>query len=209
MTAQSLPEIDSYIENAPEYAVPILEEIRSIFHEADDRMEEAVKWNAPHFVLEGIVGSMAAFRNHVRLIFWHGQLMEDPENLLSPVGSKTDMGSMDVKTIDDLPSRGTLVQYVREAVTLNVEGVSTRRERSAAAPPELPEDLQQALEGSPEALASYDGFSPSEQREYTEWITEAKREETRTRRVATAVEWMAEGKPRNWKYMDKWRSDIE
>lgn len=205
MSARSIPEIDAYIVGAPEYAVPVLEEIRSIFHEADEHIEEALKWNAPHFVREGIVGSMAAFKNRVRLIFWRGQLMEDPQNLLSPVGSKTDMGSVDIGTIDDLPPRETLVSYVREAVDLNLRGVRTVRNRSSSESPELPDDLRRALEASPEALASYDGFSPSEQREYTDWITQAKREQTREQRVATAVEWLAEGKPRNWKYMDRWK----
>lgn len=201
--------VDKYIDSAPEFAVPILQELRSIFHEADEDIGEDMKWNVPHFMKAGIVGSMTAFKKHARLIFWRGQLLQDRHNLLSPVGSKTDMASLDLRSVDDLPDRDVLIEYVREAVTLNEKGVRTTRSASPVAPPDIPEDLQRALDESPEALQAFTGFSPSEQREYTEWVTEAKRQKTRDDRIVTAVEWIEEGKPRNWKYMDKWRSDAE
>jgi uncharacterized protein YdeI (YjbR/CyaY-like superfamily) len=64
----------------------------------------------------------------------------------------------------------------------------------------VPQDLKSALARNAKARAAFEGFSPSHRREYVEWIEDAKRDDTRRKRLATAIEWMGEGKPRNWKY---------
>jgi hypothetical protein len=62
-------------------------------------------------------------------------------------------------------------------------------------------ELKTALAKNRKARETFEGFSPSHRREYVEWIAEAKGDDTRKRRIATAIEWLSEGKPRNWKYM--------
>ena len=112
-----------------------------------------------------------------------------------------------ITSISDLPPRAELLDYVRKAAALNEAAPKTKptssRPKAKKKPIPVPDDLKAALEESPAAKATFEGFSPSARRDYLEWITGAKREETRTRRLATAIEWMAEGKPRNWKYMKK------
>jgi uncharacterized protein YdeI (YjbR/CyaY-like superfamily) len=187
------PDVDRYIANAVPFAQPILEKIRKAFHKADPRIREVMKWSFPHFEHDGIVGSMAAFKQHVAWGFWKAQLMGGQETQRTKVTS-----------VKDLPSEKVMVDAIREAVRLNEEGVKVERaprvERGEAA---VPPELAAALKKTPAAKKAFDGFSPSHRREYVEWITEAKAEATRQKRIAQTVEWLSEGKVRNWKYVRK------
>lgn len=188
--------VDAYIARAAPFAQPILEHIRSVVHEACPDVEETIKWSMPHFMYQGMLGGMSAFKAHCAFGFWKGKLVV-------PEQEKAAMGQFGrIESIKDLPPRRTFVGYVKKAMKLNEEGVAVPRARRtrAKSPQPLPPDLARALDRSRKARATFDGFPPSQRREYIEWIAEAKREETRARRVAQAIEWMAEGKARHWKY---------
>jgi uncharacterized protein YdeI (YjbR/CyaY-like superfamily) len=191
------PQFDAYIARAAPFAQPILERLRKAFHKADPEIRETMKWSMPHFEHDGIVANMAAFKQHVTWGFWKASLMDDPQGILTDVRLK-------VTDVSELPPEKVLVEYIRRAVKLNEEGVKVERApRAAAPPPEVPDDLLAALKKNRKALAAFEQFSPSHKREYVEWITGAKQEATRAKRLAQAVEWIAEGKSRNWKYERK------
>ena len=108
-----------------------------------------------------------------------------------------------ITALSDLPDEKTLLRYVRKAAALNDQGV--KAPNRAKKPPasrelEIPDDLQAALHASPQAAAAFEGFSYSHKKEYVDWINEAKRAETRAQRLATTIEWLAQGKHRMWKY---------
>ena len=196
----TLPDVDAYIEKSADFAKPILKRLRKLFHQASPAIREEMKWGAPHFVHQGIVGMMAAFKQHVSWGFWNAKLMPDPQGLLKESETLTSFG-FKPKSIADLPPDAIILEYIRAAVTLNEQGVKRPvAKRKPAAKIEVPKDLRAALKQNPKARATFEAFSPSHQREYIEWITEAKRPETRERRIATTLEWLTEGKSRNWKY---------
>ena len=190
------PRVDAYIERSAPFAQPILEHIRSVMHEACPDVEEAMKWSMPHFMYHGMLGGMSAFKAHCAFGFWKG-------TLIVPEQEEAAMGQFGrIESIKDLPPRRKFVGYVKKAMKLNEEGVAApRAARSTPKKPlPMPSDLAKALGRNRKARATFDAFPPSHRREYIEWITEAKREDTRARRVDQAVEWMADGKSRNWKY---------
>ena len=200
------PAVDAYIAKAPDFAKPILEKLRRAVHRAEPNIEEAIKWSTPHFVHDGLVGGMASFKNHVTFSFWRGKELSDPNGLFADVGDSC-MAALKVSDARELPTQAVLVAYVKEAVALNLAAAKAPKKKRAAAAPKkairVPADLAAALDGHPEARSTFDGFSPTNRREYVEWVTEAKRDATRQKRITTAVEWMSEGKPRNWKYMKR------
>jgi uncharacterized protein YdeI (YjbR/CyaY-like superfamily) len=199
------PRVNAYIGKSAEFAKPILVHLRRVVHAACPDVEEAIKWGTPHFVHHGMLCSMAAFKSHCVFGFWKGSLLEDESGALSKVGN-TAMGHFGrITTIADLPAERTLAGYVKKAARLNEAGVKVppRKQPGLPRPAKAPADLLRALKKNGKALAVFEGFSPTNKRDYVEWITEAKTDETRARRVATAVEWMAEGKVRNWRYLGK------
>ncbi len=201
----TIPEVDAYIEKAAKFAQPILKKIRRLFHKAFPKIDEAMKWSTPAFMHKGIVAGMAAFKQHVRFAFWKGKQMKDPKKIFEGIGD-TEMGALVLRDVSELPPDDVLMLYIKEAVELNEQGVKSTKVKKKAVKKELavPDDLAAALKKNKKAQATFDGFSPSHKREYIEWITEAKQEATRKKRLATAIEWLSEGKPRNWKYMKKW-----
>jgi uncharacterized protein YdeI (YjbR/CyaY-like superfamily) len=188
--ASKSPEVDAYIAKAAPFARPILEQIRAAFHKADPQIEESIKWGVPNFEHDGIVGNMAAFKQHVNWGFWKASLMSGK----TPLREK-------IADVSELPPEKKMLALIREAVQLNAGGVKAARPaRKAPAPVETPADLLAALKRDKRALAAFEAFPPSHKREYIQWIVEAKQEATRAKRIAQAVEWIAEGKSRNWKY---------
>ncbi len=193
------PRIDAYIARSAEFARPILERLRTIVHEACPDVEETIKWGAPAFVDGGgILCTMAAFKQHASFGFWKEALVVGED------ASGDGMGSIGkLRSTADLPPARQLAAWIRKAMALNAQGVKApgmRKGRQPKPPPVAPADLAAALANNRKAKATYDAFPPGQKREYIEWITQAKREQTRDKRLAQAVEWMAEGKPRNWKY---------
>ena len=204
--ANTIPQIDAYIENSAEFAKPILIKLRSLFHQACPEIEESIKWSSPFFEYKGIVGNMTAFKKHVSYGFWKAGLMSDPAGILERAGN-TQMAVLKAASVDDLPGDSVMIQYIEEAVDLNERGVKVTRTKPASKRQELqiPDDLAAALAENTKARASFAGFSYSKRKDYVEWIAEAKREVTRRKRLATAMEWLAEGKPRNWKYLKEYQ----
>jgi len=146
---------------------------------------------------------MAAFKEHATFGFWKASLMNDPHGLLGADG-ETAMSRSKFSDVSELPRDKVLIEYIREAVALNEQGVKIARPKREKKPEaKVPADLQAALKKNKKALAAFEAFSPSHRREYVEWITEAKQEETRKKRVAQAIEWLADGKSRHWKYQRK------
>jgi uncharacterized protein YdeI (YjbR/CyaY-like superfamily) len=197
------PRIDAYIGRSADFARPILEHIRKLVHKAWPGVEETMKWSMPFFQNNGsILCNMAAFKEHCAFGFWNAPLLKDPEGILR-VKEKNSMGHLDrITSKKDLPSDKILIAYVREAAELNEKGVKKPSPAKAAPKKELPlpEELTTALKRNKKAQAAFEGFPPSHRREYIEWITEAKTAATREKRIATTVEWLTEGKSRNWKY---------
>ena len=191
------PRIDDYIQSAAAFAQPMLVHIRDTVHQACPQVEETIKWGMPTFMhAGGILCGMAAFKKHVSFGYWKHALVVGDGSAQEGMGSYGKMASL-----KDLPPKKTLLAHIRKAAKLNEDGVKAPAQRKGAKPPpQAPDDLVAALRKNKAAQATYEAFPPSCKREYVEWITEAKREETRAKRLAQAVEWMAEGKRRNWKY---------
>lgn len=192
------PRVDAYIEKSAPFARPILTHLRDVIHAACPDVEETIKWGMPHFLHHGMLAGMASFKQHVSFGFWKGRLVVG-----DAASARDAMGQFGrITSLDDLPSKRVLTGHVRKAMRLNEEGVSAPRTARTGKPePAVPPELAAALSRNGAARATFEKFPPSHRREYVEWIAEAKRAETRARRVAQAVEWLAEGKQRNWKYV--------
>jgi uncharacterized protein YdeI (YjbR/CyaY-like superfamily) len=190
--------IDAYIANSADFAKPILTYLREVVHEACPEVEETMKWSAPHFMYNGMLCSMASFKAHCAFGFWKGALVVEPNGKSDEAAGHFGR----ITRVSDLPPKKVIVGYIRKAMALNESGTTVpRKPKRASKPLEPPDYLMAALKRNKKALAAFEGFTPSHRREYVEWITEAKGEETRQRRLSQALEWMAEGKPRHWKHM--------
>jgi uncharacterized protein YdeI (YjbR/CyaY-like superfamily) len=199
--AKRHPKVDAYIAEAAPFAKPILRRLRKIVHAGCPAVEETIKWGFPHFVYKGNIAGMAAFKQHCVFGFWKDELLFNREN----GEQKEAMGQFGRLTdVSELPDEKLLIGYVKKAAELNEAGVKTERSRGQPrAPIAMPDDFAAALKQNARAGRTFQGFSPSKQRDYLEWITEAKRDQTRRQRILTAVEWLADGKSRNWKYESK------
>jgi uncharacterized protein YdeI (YjbR/CyaY-like superfamily) len=192
--------IDAYIAKAQPFARPILKHIRATVMSASPELEETVKWGMPSFTYRGIVCGMAGFKQHVAFGFWKSKLILDAKGM--PVDEA--MGQFGrITKLSDLPSKREIVGYVKKAMKLNEDGVVVKRAVRPRKPIAMPAPLRAALAKAPKAKATYDGLPPSHQRDYLEWVTEAKTDATRDKRIATTIEWLKEGKRRNWKYERK------
>ena len=193
------PRIDAYIAKSEPFAQPILTYLRAVVHEACPSVQETIKWSAPHFDYHGMMCGMAAFKAHCAFGFWKASLVLGDKN----GKAEEAMGHFGrITSVGDLPPKKTLIRYIEKAMALNEQGVQAKRPAKRPKKPlATPAYFLAALKKNKKALATYEAFTPSHKREYVEWITEAKSEATRERRLADAVAWMAEGKPRNWKYM--------
>ena len=194
------PRIDAYIAKSANFAKPILRHLRRIVHAGCPKVEETIKWQSPHFDYKGVMCGMAAFKEHCAFGFWKEALIVERDQ----AAEKTGMGSFGcITSLADLPGEKRLIQYVKKAAALNEAGIKAprRTQPKKREPLEVPHYFSAALKKNAKARKTFEGFPPSKRREYLEWVTEAKREETRSERLATSIEWLAEGKPRHWKYM--------
>jgi uncharacterized protein YdeI (YjbR/CyaY-like superfamily) len=199
MPAKHDPRIDAYIAKSAEFARPLLNHLRESVHAVCPDVEEAMKWSMPFFVWRGNLCHMAAFKAHCGFGFWHKDMVKE----LGRLGAKSTeaMGAFGrIKTPDDLPRDAELKRLLRAAMKLNAAGGSPRAKVKPRPDLPVPADLTKALKTNAAAAITFKNFAPSHRRDYIEWIEEAKRPETRAKRLATTVEWLAEGKPRNWKY---------
>jgi len=194
--------IDAYIAKSADFAKPILNHLRKLVHDACPEVEEKVKWGMPFFDYKNApMCNMAAFKQHAAFGFWKASLMKD-KSLLETAQSETAMGHVGrIASLKDLPSDKKSISWVKEAMKLNDEGIKVSKKTIAPKQEiEAPEYFTKALKKDKKALATFEGFSPSAKREYLDWVTSAKTEETKLSRLTQAIEWMAEGKKRNWKY---------
>jgi hypothetical protein len=192
------PRVDAYIGKSPEYARPILAHLREVVHAACPQVTEDIKWGAPHFLHHGLLCSMAAFKAHACFGFWRGK------ELFPGGGEDGAMGQFGrLESVRDLPPKKTLAGLLKQAMALNESAAPRARKAIKPKPEAKPSPaFAAALAASRKAQAAFAAFPPGQRREYVEWIDEAKREETRARRIAQAVEWIAQGKYRHWKYAD-------
>ena len=194
--------VDAYIEKAAPFAQPILERLRTLIHKYAPDANEAIKWGCPHFEYKGkILFSMAAFKQHCACGFRLAAVMSDPDGILQSE-EKTAMGNLGkIASIKDLPSEKVLGKYIKEATMLTDMGaMPPKAAAKEKAGPDVPADLAAALKKNKKAMLAFEKFPPSHRKEYIEWITEAKRQETREKRIGTTIEWLEEGKARHWKY---------
>jgi uncharacterized protein YdeI (YjbR/CyaY-like superfamily) len=194
------PRVDAYIARSADFAKPILNHLRSIVHAGCPDVVETLKWGVPSFEYHGILGGMASFKEHCMFGFWNASVLDG--RLRAARFGAQGARRLHVTSLADLPAERTLVKMVKQAAKLNETGVSPlpRKRKTAPRPVEVPQYFIDALRREKKALAAFQAFPPSHKREYVEWVTEAKREETRQRRLETAVAWIAKGKSRNWKY---------
>jgi len=192
--------VDAYIARAPDFARPILVHLRALVHAACPGVSETIKWGFPHFEFNGILCSMAAFKAHCAFGFWHSAMRADAAANAKGDAAMGQFGRITARK--DLPTDAALKSLIRQAATLNAAGVRPARVAPADAkpPPNVPPDLAAALRRNRAARVRFDAMSPSHRREYIEWLIEAKRDATREKRLATALEWIAEGKSKEWKY---------
>ncbi len=192
------PRIDAYIERSADFAQPIMAHLRVLIHKACPPVTETLKWSMPSFEYKGILCGFAAFKQHCTFGFWKQSLMESdafPAN-------KTAMGSFGrITTLKDLPKDRVMIGLIHQAMELNDKGIKVPKKPTAGKKELIiPDYLTAALSKNRKAKTQFDNFSYSHKKEYVEWITEAKTEPTREKRLATTIEWLSEGKSRNWKY---------
>lgn len=203
--AQSFdPRVDAYINKSAAFAQPILTHLRELVHKSVPDIEESIKWSMPFFTYKGqMFGNIAAFKAHCSFGLFGGAMKAYLEE--QGIAKNGNMGAMGkITTLKDLPSNKVLVGYLKQAATLIDDGAKTMtRPKKAAKPaPEIPAELAAALKKNKAATKVWNDFAPGSQCEYAEWITDAKRAETKEKRIAQAIEWIAEGKQRNWKYQN-------
>lgn len=198
------PRVDAYIAKSADFAKPILTHLRQLIHANCPSVEETIKWSFPHFTYKGpadrsprVLCSMASFKHHCAFGFWYA------DNRTSNQQAAPAMGQYGrIASLADLPKDKELARQIKEAIKLHDGGVKPRVKASPAEKKvlEIPDYLAAALKKNKKALATFDQFSYSNKKDYVEWIVEAKTEETRKKRLETAVEWLSEGKTRHWKY---------
>ena len=198
------PRIEAHIDTAADFAKPVLIHLRELIHKTCPDVEETWKWSFPNFMYQGaIICSMAAFKQHCSFGFWKSSLMPDPDGIMKEVaaGGMGNLGK--ITSLKDLPKDAILKKYIKAAMQLNEEGIKVQK-KPAPEKKELvtPDDLLKALKANKAAKITYDAFSYTNKKEYVMWISEAKTDATRNKRLAQAVEWMAAGKTRNWKYQN-------
>ena len=199
--------IDTYIKKAQPFAQPILTHLRELVHKACPEVEETIKWGMPSFDYKGPFCHMASFKQHCVFGFWKDKLIEDKHGFLQVRSSEGGeaMGNLGrITSPEDLPADKIMLDYIKQAKKLNDEGVKLpakpAKEKKEL---EIPDYFINALKRNKKAFETFNNFSYSHKKEYLQWITEAKTEATREKRITTAIEWMTEGKGRNWKYEKK------
>lgn len=193
--------IDDYIGKAADFAKPILNHLRNLVHRACPLVEEKMKWNMPYFDYKGeMMCSMAAFQQHAVFGFWKAALMKD-RVLIENARAETAMGHLGrLGSLKDLPSDKKMIAWIKEAMQLTDDGIKLTPKAKPVKELMIPGYFTEALAKNKKAKQVFENFAYSHKKEYVQWITEAKTENTRNKRLATALEWMAEGKGKNWKY---------
>jgi len=199
--------IDDYIGKSAEFAKPILIHLRQLVHQANPDVTETIKWGFASFDYKGPLCSMASFKQHCVFGFWKAKLLHDPDGYLKERANQGGeaMGNLGrISSLGDLPPDQILIDFIKQASRLNETGAklpaSPKKEKGELV---IPDYFSESLKMNVAAMDTFNKFSITNKREYIDWLNEAKTEETRARRLETALEWIAEGKVRNWKYIRK------
>jgi uncharacterized protein YdeI (YjbR/CyaY-like superfamily) len=184
MGSPKAKDVDEYIANASDVTRPILVKLRRIFHQASPKLEELIKWGVPCYVYKGPVGGFAAYKAHVSWGLWKASLLKDPDGI---IGDGILKGGKFTK-VSEIPPAAKMVALIKQAIALNEAGT-----KAVTPDPELPDDFAAALKESAKATKQYAGFTPARKWQYVNWVTKAKRPETRAKRIQTAVAWIAQG----------------
>jgi hypothetical protein len=199
-TSARSKDVDTYIAKAAPFARPILTKLRELFHAGAPGCREELKWRCPAFVGNGIIGGMAAFKEHVSWGLWRWPELDDPAGILRQ-DERDGMWGAKPRSVADLPKDAVLLDYIARAAALDAAPRTAKKRASTTiAVPKTPSDFGTSLAAVPLARAVFDALAPSARREYIEWIVEARAEDTRARRIEHAIDWLREGKSRNWKY---------
>jgi uncharacterized protein YdeI (YjbR/CyaY-like superfamily) len=183
--------VDAYIEKAAEFAQPMLHRLREMAHAICPEAEETIKWGAPSLSYRGKnLCGLAGFKSHVAF-FVQGERKEEGAEGMGEFGK--------IQTMADLPSKAALAKVLKVRMQ-KIEAGPAAAQKPPKPPPDVPADLAKALKASKRAAATFKALSPFNQCDYVTWVTDAKQDATRIRRIEQAVEWLAEGKARNWKY---------
>ena len=177
-----------------------------LVHNVCPEVIETIKWGMPSFEYKGPMFGFAAFKNHCTAMFWKYKLLNDPKNYIGERKNQGGeaMGNMGRMTsLNDLPPDKAIIDFIKQHMKLNEQGIEVERKPKPKKELVVPKELIDALSQNKKAKIVFERFSPSHQREYAEWINEAKTDATKNKRIATTMEWLNEGKPRNWKYMKK------
>lgn len=195
---------DAYIEKSQEFAKPILHYIRETVHEFCPEAEETMKWSFPHFIYQGKnLCAMASFKQHCTFGFWLEKEMKTMQEITQDIEKNSMFSLGKITKIEDLPSKPQLKKAIKEAMELTELGVTLKKAPASKTETEIPDYFKKALNENKKAGEVFKKASPSFRKEYIMWVTEAKTEATRNRRLEQSLEWMAEGKSRNWKYEKK------
>jgi uncharacterized protein YdeI (YjbR/CyaY-like superfamily) len=195
--------IDAYISRAQPFAQPILKHLRELVHKACPEVEETIKWGMPSFEYLGPYFGIAAFKQHCVGGFWKSKLLKDPKGYLGKNKNQGGeaMGNLGcITSLKDLPPDKALIDFFKQAKKLNDENIKIERKPAVKKPLKVPKELTEAIKKNKKANETFENFSPSQKREYADWITEAKTDVTKSKRISTSIEWLEEGKPRMWKY---------
>jgi uncharacterized protein YdeI (YjbR/CyaY-like superfamily) len=199
--------VDAYIAKSANFAKPILTHLRELVHKVCPDVEETIKWGMPFYDYKGPLCNMASFKQHCSFGFWKASLMKDNELLITNAKSETAMGHLGKLTsLKDLPPDKKIIAWIKDAMRLNEEGVKVEKKKPVTQKElEIPGYFTKAVQKNKKAATVFEAFSPSNKKEYVLWVAEAKTEDTRNKRLEQAIEWMAAGKPRNWKYMKEYQ----
>lgn len=201
------PRIDNYINSAAPFAQPILIKLRQLIHKGCPDVTETLKWGMPSFEYKGPLCSFAAFKQHCSFGFWKATLIHDPKNYLQPHAAQGGeaMGNFGrITSLKSLPPEKVFIDFIKQAIQLNEDGIKPeKKKKSSTVAAKIPKELLDELNKNKKAKSHFENFSPSHRNEYIGWINEAKTEVTRMKRIATAIEWIVEGKGKNWKYEKK------
>jgi len=195
--------IDAYIAEAPAFARPILKHLRKLIHQGCPQAVETIKWGSPFFDYHGLLCGLAAFKAHCSMFFWRdidiGDLLPKTNTAGAGMGQFGKLTSL-----ADLPDDSVLLACIRLAVEQRDSPASKpKRAKQPVKETPVPPDLKKALSANAKAADTFKNFAPSHRREYIDWIQDAKRPETRARRLHTTLQWLAEGKPRNWEFLQQ------
>ncbi|MDQ3191349.1 MAG: DUF1801 domain-containing protein [Bacteroidota bacterium] len=195
--------VDEYIAKSEDFAKPILKHLREIVHKACPEVEETIKWGFPNFYYKGNMCSIASFKKHCVFGFWKGAIINDQHKIMEGRG-ETAMGHLGkITSLKDLPLEKILIEYIKQAVKLNEEGIKLPSPAKTQKELIVPDYITEAISKNKKAMETFHNFSYSHKKEYLEWIVEAKTETTRNKRLETTIEWLSQGKSRNWKYIKK------